>query len=122
MTPLRTALIEQLRARVTSPEVKACLATWSDEELVRRMLVNYRDENGLRLTQFGHQIMQTCFQCFEFDTAKQLQAAHVLFLSKRCTLPYYHAGGKLCVYDGRFASLLRLAGDLDTMIEVDTVD
>ena len=122
MSPLQTVIIKQIRANITEPPSSKIIQNWSDDELVKRVFFNYQNEQASRLTQFGQTVMRFCFQSYEFDVPKELQAQHLIFLAKRNTMPYFYGNGKLVVYDKNFAIMLRLAGDVGTMMAVDTID
>jgi hypothetical protein len=119
---IHTAVIHALRLRLATSPFAPQLAAWDDTQFVRRIFRNYRDGRGLRLSQFGQQLMQSCFKSYNFETGENehQHAAYLLFLDNRAKLPYFWEPKKLVVYDEKFAAWLRLVGDMPTLVEIDT--
>jgi hypothetical protein len=122
---IHAAVIGHLRTQLASTAFSDKLATWDDELMLHRLFSNYRGERGLRLTQFGHQIMQHCFQSYEFENTnnEKLRPIHLLFLDRHAKMPYFCDRQKLVVYDKQFAVYLRLVGgDLAALTAIDIID
>lgn len=123
MTLTHLAILAQVRAASLTLEMTLMIAQWDDAQLARRLFFNYRDGKGLRLTRFGHQVLQHCFACFDFElgSGESLHPQQMLFLDRRARLPYYCDAERLAVYDPLFAVQLRLVdGRVATLIEIDT--
>jgi hypothetical protein len=122
VTPIHATIIRALRSRLGATPLADHLTQWDDEQIVRRLFCNYRDGRGLRLSQFGQQLMQHCFKSYEFETdeSEHQHAACLLFLDNRAKMPYYWEKGKLVIYDTKFAGWLRLVGSMRTLVEIDT--
>lgn len=121
---IHAAIISHLRTHLTNSALADQIVTWSDDLMLRRIFLNYRGERGLRLTQFGQQLMQCCFQCFEFKNSKgEVPSSHLLFLDSHAKMPYFYNDKLLVIYDPRFAVFLRLVnGELATLVEINLVD
>lgn len=106
-------------------ELTKKLSEFDDEALTRAMFWNYRgrkDLRGFRLTHFGLQIMKLFFQGHEISIPKseKLQALHLLYLEKVCSLPYYISLDFIMLYDSDLVLKLKLAsGDIDTLIAME---
>jgi hypothetical protein len=97
----------------------------TEELLARQMFANYRHGHGLRLTEFGQQLMQRCFQNFIFENYEKetMQPSRLMFLDRHARMPYFCDPTKIVIYDPLFAVRLRLvAGHLATLMEIDTID
>jgi hypothetical protein len=121
---IHDAILAHVRARLATSSFAKKIAAWSDEQMLRRTFSNYRGAQGLRLTHFGQQIMQYCFQCYEFEnTTGEVLPAHLLFLECQAKMPYFWDRKKLVIYDKKFAVYLRLVGgDFATLIEINITD
>lgn len=122
---VHAAIIADLRTRLAASPFAVRIAAWNDAQLLHRTFFNYRGMRGLRLTQFGQQLMRSCFQCYEFvnKSGGAIPAAHLLFLDSHAKMPYFWDRDKLIVYDKKFAVYLRLVGgDIATLVEIDLVD
>lgn len=84
----------------------------SEEQLIRKTFIAYRNGRGLRLSKLGQDLMQACFESYEFEMEPKDSEylPFILFLDKQARMPYYWQGRKLIVYDTNFAIWLRLAG------------
>lgn len=97
----------------------------SDEQIVRCMFTNYRGERGLRLTNFGLQIMRGYFRGYETTIPEDetISPMHLVFLDDRATMPYYLDTEKriIVVYDRMLGVKLRLVdGRLSILLEIET--
>lgn len=101
----------------------------SDDRLMHIYFLNFRgniDElpKGLRLTHAGHNVMKNYFECFEIkldpSNFTMLCSKHILFLEKNCKMPWAYDMYSLYIYERDFALRLKLAGDLDILINSQT--
>ena len=99
------------------------LTTLSDEQIIRRMFLNYRAEHGLRLTNFGLQVMQSHFKGYDIKVPddEEVKPVHLIFLDSKAKMPYYCGEGKIVVYDHILGVKLRLVdGRLSILMEIET--
>lgn len=123
LTYLRDA-VEETRATPLTRVLKAK----TDEQIVRMMFMNYRGREtaarGLRLTNFGVQVMRGYFKAYEIAAPpqpKELDASELLYLDRKAKLPYHIADtGGLTMFDQELGIKLMLAdGDITVLIEMD---
>jgi len=130
MNPVHVSLVNYIRG-TSPPEGSAIykiIDGKTDDQIVRLMFQNYRGKDkaarGLRLTNFGVQVMQTYFQAYEITAPEgRIPGAHELvYLDRTAKLPY-HIGtnGNMMMFDPELGIKLKLAdGDIRTLIEMDS--
>lgn len=95
-----------------------------EAQILRRVFRNYRGERGMRLSQFGLQIMQCYFRSYEIfiPDDEVILPVHLIFLDERAALPFFldqqrivvfnaEVGVKLRLLDGRLAKLVTIEQD-----------
>lgn len=120
MTTIHGAIIEFLR-EAADPTLAPLLAL-PDAQIVHRMFFNHRGQRGVRLTNFGLQVMESYFQSYAIGVPKDevIKPAHLVFLDERATLPYYCGQGKIVVFDGELGVKLKLVdGRLSTLVSIE---
>jgi hypothetical protein len=119
LSPIHCVILRRVRAEPTIAASITALHEWDDEQLARRLFLNYRAGGGLRLTHLGHQILQRCFESFSFSFDPQ--PAHLMYLDTHAKLPYFADKHLIVVYDPLFAVQLRLLdGNLGALVEIDS--
>lgn len=117
---VHSAIIEFLR-ETADPNLRPLLAL-SDGQIIHRMFSNHRGQRGVRLTNFGLQIMESYFQSYTVSVPKDevVKPSHLVFLDERATLPYYCGQGKIVVFDGELGVKLKLVdGRLSTLVSIE---
>lgn len=125
MNRIHSVIITHIRSCADELSLAEQISSWDDQQLLRQMFANYRNQSGLRLTQFGQQLMQMCFKCYEFEhlTHEIMQPSHLMFLDRHARMPYFCNPTRIIIYDPLFAVRLRLVnGCVATLMEIDTVD
>lgn len=126
MNRVHAKLISLLRD-ATSKDENRVLDGKTDEQVIRMMFGNFRGRDqsarGLRLTNFGLQIMRTYFQAYDIrrPEGRKLQSLELIYLDKRAKLPYFiREDGDLVMFDPELGIKLKLAdGDIGLLIEMD---
>lgn len=124
MHPVHQAIIRHIREASATENSKlvAHFTSLTDEQIIRRMFSNYRGGRGLRLTQFGLQIMRYYFRGYEISVPNDelLQPLHLIFLDGSARMPYYCGDGTIVVYDEILGMKLRLVdGRLSTLMDIE---
>lgn len=97
-----------------------------DNRLIKIYFQNFRGDindnpRGFRLTNAGQNVMKRYFTCYEIPLDREnfsvLTARHTLFLERNCKLPWAYESYTLYLYDRELALRLKLAGDIDILIE-----
>src|SRR4051812_11437193 len=89
------AKIVALIRHATISDESSVLTNKTDEEIVRMIFGNFRGQDhaarGLRLTNFGVQIMRTCFQAYDISRpeGRKLASLELLYLDRKAKLPYF---------------------------------
>lgn len=102
------------------------LAGLGDEQLVRMMFSSYRgraDARGMRLTNFGLQVMRSVFKSYEIALPEghRLRVPEILYLDHRASLPYFVSDERVVLFESELGLKLKLAdGDLATLIEIES--
>lgn len=120
MSSVHAAIIEFLR-EADDPKLRPLLAL-PDVQIIHRMFSNHRGQRGVRLTNFGLQIMESYFQSYSISVPKDevIKPSHLMFLDQRATLPYYCDQGKIVVFDGELGVKLKLVdGRLSTLVSIE---
>lgn len=127
MNQVHRAVVAHIREASSSQnaELGSRFTSMSDEQIVRRMFANYRGERGLRLTNFGLQIMRGYFRGYETSIPEDepISPMHLVFLDDRVTMPYYLDIERrfMVVYDRILGIKLRLVdGRLSILLEIET--
>lgn len=127
MNAVHAAILAQLRESMADRPGKIArdFVEMSDEQAMKVMFANLRGRGerarGLRLTNYGLDIMGECFRCVEvkFSEDRRHTLADLLYLEREARLPYFCSpqrlvffetilGMKMRLYDGNIARL-RLA-------------
>lgn len=132
MNKIHDALISYIREQTekTSGELSKKFSAMNNNEIIRMMFSNYRGGNeltsrGLRLTQFGLQIMRQYFKGYEITMpdGDKLSQLHVLYLDKNAKMPYYCSQEGYVIYDHNLGIKLKLAdGRVGILIEIENCD
>lgn len=99
----------------------------TDEQMLRIMFVNYRRGDGgrgLRLTNFGLQIMRRWYRGFEVQMPQgcTLKSSHLLYLDSRATMPYHCSAGGFVIFERDLGIMLTLAdGRVEVLMEIEGV-
>lgn len=120
MNTVHGAIIEFLR-EADNPKLRPLLAL-PDVQIIHRMFSNHRGQRGVRLTNFGLQIMESYFESYAISVPKDevIKPSHLVFLDERATLPYYCDQGKIVVFDGELGVKLKLVdGRLSTLLSIE---
>jgi hypothetical protein len=120
MTTIHGAIVDFLR-ETHDPKLTPLIAL-PDVQIVHRMFFNYRGRRGVRLTNFGLQILRTYFQHYEVKVPKDevIKPIHLVFLDDHATLPYYCDDGHIVVFDHELGVKLRLVdGRLSTLVNIE---
>jgi len=98
------AIIAYLRETGES-KLSGHIAALTDQQITERMF-----SHGLRLTQFGQQIMQHHFQSCKISVPDNelRHPTHLILLDTIAKLPYYCGDDHLVVYDHQLGFRLRL--------------
>lgn len=134
MNTVHVALISYIRdaidKEIVNPLTKL-LSGKTDDQIIRMMFANFRGRagsaRGLRLTNFGVQLMQSYFRAYDISPPPEphaLGSAELLYLDRKAKLPYHVADtGQMIVFDPELGIKLKLAdGDVRTLIEMDGDD
>ena len=95
----------------------------SDENLLRYIFINYRDDKGFRLTEDGHVLIRKFFTEYTIQLLKEenITIPQLIFLDKKIKFPY-HIDLKnkiLFLFDKITAIKINLAGkNLTTFMEI----
>ncbi len=66
MNKIHTAIIDYIKENKENP-LSEMFVSLTDEQLIRSMFSNYRGGRGLRLTNFGLQVMNTYFKGYDIS-------------------------------------------------------
>ena len=132
MNKIHTTLITYLREETSADEsklalkLKSMLINMSEEAIIRLMFFNYRGRDdatdGLRLTNFGRQIMKYFFKGYEvtMPVDELLLPSHIIYIDHNATMPYYIDVDGFLIYDHHLGIKLKLAdGRVSTLIEME---
>lgn len=128
MNKVHRQIIDYIRKESEKSELELATKLKSmldDEQIVRMMFISYRgsdkDSRGMRLTNFGLQLMMTFFQSFEITLTKtRINASELLYLDNHATLPYFLEADKLVVFETDLGMKIKLAGnDLTILMGID---
>lgn len=125
MNKIYKTIISHIRESIRDDEEFVAFMALTDEQIIRRMFSNYRGERGLRLTQFGVQIMRQFFKGYEIKVPEdeKMQPLHLIFLDRRAKMPYYCGDKEIVIYDPVLAVKLRLLdGRISLLLEIETLD
>lgn len=93
--------------------------------ILRKLFSNIRqgnegEERGLRLTNFGFEIMQLHFKfwLFKMPEGFVMKAKNIIYLDRTCQMPWFYNNKGLVLFEPQLAMRLKLAGDLDNLIRV----
>jgi hypothetical protein len=120
MTTIHGAIVDFLRE--THDPKLAPLIALADVQIVHRMFFNYRSRHGVRLTNFGLQILKSYFRHYEVKVPKDevVKPIHLVFLDDHATMPYYCDDGRIVVFDQELGVKLRLVdGRLSTLVNIE---
>ncbi len=126
MNRIHAKLISLLRES-TSKDASGVLEGKNDEQIVRMIFGNFRGRDqsarGMRLTNFGLQIMKTYFQAYDIKRpeGRKIASLELLYLDRKAKLPYFvKEDGDIIMFDPELGIKLKLAdGDIGTLIEMD---
>ena len=131
MNPIHCALVRYIRDYTSGTTtmdgaLAQRLAAFSDEQLVRHMFSSFRggskDTRGMRLTNFGLQLMKRYFRGYEIamPADETLQAAHMIYLDRNATMPYYCSSDGFVLYEDQLGIKLKLAdGRVATLLDIE---
>ena len=113
MYKVHVAIIAHLREHSAQfgDTVRAQLSEMADEQIARLMFSNYRSGRGFRLTNFGLQLMKTCYRSYEVDLiSKKITSPEILYLDRNASLPYHLQGVQLILFESDLGMKIKLAG------------
>jgi hypothetical protein len=127
MNRVHEKLVSLLRD-ATKKDENAVLQGKTDEQIVRMIFGNFRGRDqstrGMRLTNFGLQIMKTYFQAYDISRpeGRKIAPLELLYLDRKAKLPYFiKVDGDLVMFDPELGIKLKLAdGDIETLIDMDS--
>lgn len=128
MNKVHVAILKHIREENAkeSGKIASTLSSLSDEQVVRMMFSNYRGRDrqarGLRLTNFGLEVMKCYFKFWEIQQPQghTVVTQELLYLDRRATLPYYFNNEKVVVFEAELGIKLKLAdGQISTLIEIE---
>ncbi len=120
---VQQAIIDYLRRSPNEPMLVQHFGALTDEQINQLMFVNA----GMRLTQFGYQIMQRHFQNHRqmVPDGELRLPTHLMFLDSTAKMPYYidedpaTQEGYIVIYDHALAMRLRLIdGRLSILVQI----
>lgn len=114
MTTVQQGIVAYLRKSDPKLEPFGLLA---DEQIAGLMF-----SHGLRLTEFGVEIMQRHFQSCRIDIPEREleRPVHLMFLDVAAKMPYFVGDDFLIVYDHLLAFRLRLVdGSLSILVQIE---
>lgn len=120
MNPIHSGIIAYIRDNIND-KLAASFADLTDEQIVRRMFANYRSSKGLRLTNFGLQLMRQYFQGYRtlIPDDEHVRPMHLIFLDQHARLPYFCNANEIVVFDRLLGIKLQLIeGRLSTLVEI----
>ena len=126
MNKVPAAVLEYLRTALNAAGGKQAqfIENLDDHKLLRMMFANYRGEQarGMRLTNFGLQLMKSQFQYYEVRLPEVAsRTSEVLWLDRRATMPYHLQGERLILFESELGMKLKLAdGDIRTLMEIES--
>jgi hypothetical protein len=118
---IHTAIISYIREATIQEPLFAGFASLTDEQMVRQMFSNYRHGKGLRLSNFGLEVMRRHFMSYVIKVPddEQLRPKHLLFLDANARMPYHCGKDEIVVYDHLLGVKLRLVnGRLSILVDV----
>lgn len=126
MNDIQRTILKHIRSAISDPSLK----NLEDDKLVRMIFFNFRggskeNARGLRLTNFGLQILQGIFQFVEikFPEGHKLNIPEILYFDHRASLPYYISDDHVVVFEAELGMKLKLAdGDVDTLMDIEGSD
>lgn len=127
MNKIHSALIDYIREQTEKEggELYKKFSSMTDETVIRMMFGNFRgkSERGMRLTNFGLQVMKRYFEGYEITMPSdiKLRTIHMIYLDQKAALPYYCSIEGFVIYDRDLGTKLKLAdGKIDTLIEIES--
>lgn len=126
MNRVHAKLITLVR-KATAKDTNPVFDDKTDEQVMRLMFGNFRGRDqstrGMRLTNFGLQIMETYFQSYNIRRAegRKIAPVELLYLDRKAKLPYYiKDDNNLVMFDPELGIKLKLCdGDIQTLIDMD---
>ncbi len=136
MNPVHVALVSYLRRADTTDagateagkSALQLIDGKSDEEVIRMLFGTFRGRDkaarGMRLTNFGMQIMATFFQAYEIKRpeGRKLAPLELIFLDNKARLPYHISDtNEITMFDPELGILLKLCdGDIATLMQIES--
>lgn len=124
MNKVHAAIIASLRERSRdhSGAVHEQLSAMNDEQIARKVFRNYRSDRGLRLTNFGLQMMKTCYRSYDVDLIGEKRTSpELLYLDRNATLPYYLQGDHLILFESDLGIKIKMAdGSIGRLIAIES--
>jgi hypothetical protein len=129
MNKIHSSLLSFIRDALSAEEhdiIGKMIDGKTDEQIIRMMFANFRGREaqarGLRLTNFGVQVMKSYFQAYEIEReGKKLGPMELVYLDKKARLPYWvDDSGNVVMFDPELGIKLKLAdGDISLLMEMD---
>lgn len=120
-----TVIVEALR-KALGDDCDPALFELDDDAFCRLLFSNYRANStytyGNRLTDFGLDLMQKCFQSYTIKLPKEKWSMQdLLYLDRHSPLPYFLTKTKIILFDKMLALMLKMRdGDLAAMRDAET--
>lgn len=93
----------------------------SDEQLLRKLFLNYRPQAGIRLTLYGLNILSNFYNGIELPLNKKPTVNHILFLENNSKFPYYITDKHIITFDNFMGFRLKLVdGDLALLVQTNS--
>lgn len=117
---VHTKVLETLRALTADDSLNfPLIASLDDNQTLRFIFTNYRDEKGVRLTGHGVTILKSVFRSYSFPLPPdfRLSPAMVVWLDRQSPMPYFLSNDNITVFDATLAVRLKLANaDLSLLV------
>lgn len=91
----------------------------TDHDLLRLIFSNVRGNHiGLRLTNLGLTVVESCFTSWTFrhDKGFITKPCHLLFFDRNCNMPWYSDSRILVLFERQLAMRTKLVGNLDHLV------
>lgn len=110
MNPIHQIVLDRIRN--TTDYSKS--DTLSDEQLLRKLFLNYRGHTGIRLSAYGLDVLSKLYTGTSVSIAKKATVKHLLSLEAKSRFPYFLSDKKIISFDNMLSIKLKLFdGDLD---------
>lgn len=110
MNPIHRIVLDRIKN--TTDYSKS--GTLSDDQLLRKLFLNYRSDTGIRLSAYGLDVLSKLYTGTEVSIAKKATLKHILTLEAESRFPYFLSDKKIVSFDNMLSVKLKLFdGDFD---------